>query len=482
MIDLSALKAHLNGKAVAVIGLGTSGLPVIDACLKAGIAVTAWDDNEAARQQAAARGATVAELTPATIAHHALVCLAPGIPLTHPKPHPVVALAKSNGVEVVGDIELFGRAKKDALTIGITGTNGKSTTTALIVHILKESGRSVAVGGNIGTAALSLPELAAQDAAGKPSVYVLELSSFQLDLCTSFAPTISVFINISPDHIDRHGDIAGYVAAKEKIFAPTHQPDATAIIAVDDAESAAVFHRQRKAGGRRLVAVSAHQPVTQGVCVNNDGLLCDDTHVICDLRQCPALQGAHNWQNAALAYAAARAAGVEREKIVAALRTFPGLAHRQHITATLNGVRYINDSKATNDDAAAVALRTFDPIYWIAGGKSKGSGYAACEKELHRVRHAFLIGAAEDEMAAWLDGQGVPYTRCHTMDEAVSRAHDMAQQDKLKDAVVLLSPACASFDQFKGFEQRGDVFAELVRILPGMTAAALPQPPKGPRQ
>lgn len=482
MIDLSALKTQLNGKKIAVIGLGTSGLPVIEAALKAGIEVTAWDDNEAARAQAAAKGAVIAAVSAANIADYGAICLAPGIPLTHPKPHPVVTLAKDNGVEVIGDIELFGRAKKDALTIGITGTNGKSTTTALIGHILKEAGRSVAVGGNIGTAALSLPELPAQDKNGQPSVYVLELSSFQLDLCTGFAPTISVFINISADHLDRHGSIEGYVAAKEKIFAPTHHPDATAIIAVDDEYSAAVFNRQRKEGQRKMVAVSAHQPVTQGVCVNNDGLLCDNTEVVADLKTCPALQGAHNWQNAALAYAAARAAGVEREKIIAALKTFPGLAHRQHITATLNGIRYINDSKATNDDAAAVALRTFDPIYWIAGGKSKGSGYAACEKELHRVRHAFLIGAAEDEMATWLDSKGVAYTRCHTMDEAVKRAHDMAQSEKRKDAVVLLSPACASFDQFKGFEHRGDVFAEAVRALPGMNNTNQPQGPKGPRQ
>ena len=482
MIDLSSLKSQLNGKKIAVVGLGTSGLPVIDACIKAGIDVTAWDDNEASRNQAAAKGATIAAITADNINDYAAICLAPGIPLTHPTPHPVVTLAKANGVEVIGDIEIFGRAKKDAFTIGITGTNGKSTTTALIGHIFKEAGRSVAVGGNIGTAALSLPDLPATGSDGKPSIYVLELSSYQLDLCTTFAPTIGVFINISADHLDRHGNIDGYVAAKERIFAPVPHADATAIIAVDDEHSAGVFHRQRKLGNRKMVAVSAHQPVTQGICVNNDGLLCDNTEVIADLKTCPALQGTHNWQNAALAYAAARAAGVERDKIIAALKTFPGLAHRQHITATLNGIRYINDSKATNDDAAAVALRTFDPIYWIAGGKSKGSGYAECTKELHRIRHAFLIGAAEEEMAQWLSVHNVPFTRCGTLEEATKRAHEQAQKEKLENAVVLLSPACASFDQFKGFEHRGDVFADTVRALPGMTAANHPQPPKGPRQ
>lgn len=462
MIDLSPLKASLNGRAIAVVGLGASGLPVIAACRAAGIRCIAWDDNEAARNAAQLAGADIADITSDNINDIALVCLAPGIPLTHPAPHRTVTLAQKHGVPVTGDIELFHLARPDATTIGITGTNGKSTTTALIGHILAEARIPVAVGGNIGTAALSLPMLPAE------GVYVLELSSYQLDLAQSFAPSIAVFINISADHLDRHGDLAGYVAAKERIFRGTGD----AIIGVDDAESAAVFNRQRKTGARTLTAVSAHQPVTKGVCVNNDGLLCDDTEIICDLKDCPALQGQHNWQNAALAYAACRKAGVSRETIIKALKTFPGLAHRQHIVATLNGIRYINDSKATNDDAAATALRAFDPVYWIAGGKSKGSGYAACEKELSRVRHAFLIGAAEDEMAAWLDSRGVAYTRCGTLAEATRAAHDMAQREKLADAVVLLSPACASFDQFKSFEQRGDAFVDTVRTLTNTPAPA----------
>lgn len=479
MIDLSPLKAQLAGKTLAVVGLGTSGLPVIEACRAAGINCIAWDDNEAARKQAADKGATIEEVTEANINTIGLVCLAPGIPLTHPKPHKVVDLAKDHGVLLTGDIELFHRTLPAAFTIGITGTNGKSTTTALIGHILREAGRSAAVGGNIGTAALSLPQLPAKDAKGRDSVYVLELSSYQLDLCKTFAPTVGVFINISPDHLDRHGDMEGYIAAKEKIFGPSNHPEAAAIIGVDDPHSAAVFHHQRKAGGRALVAVSAHQPVTKGVCVNNDGLLCDDTDIVCDLKDCPALQGRHNWQNAALAYAATRRAGVARDQIVSALKTFPGLAHRQHIVATQNGIRYINDSKATNDDAAAVALRTFDDIYWIAGGKSKGSGYAACEQELPRVRHAFLIGQAEEEMAQWLTAKGVPFTRCGTLEQATKAAHEMAQKDKIKDAVVLLSPACASFDQFKGFEHRGDAFAEAVRKLVPQSPNSAPQ--KGPQ-
>ncbi len=455
MIDLTPLKAALNGKAIAVVGLGASGLPVIAACKAAGITCIAWDDSETARKAAAAAGATIADITADNINDVALVCLAPGIPLSHPAPHRIVALARQHGVSLTGDIELFHRARPQALTIGITGTNGKSTTTALIGHILQEAGKATAVGGNIGTAVLSLPILP------DDGVYVLELSSYQLDLCQTFAPTIAVFINISADHLDRHGDMGGYVAAKEKIF----NGKGAAIIGVDDPESAAVFNRQRKNGARTLTAVSVQQPVTKGVCVNNDGLLCDDTEIITDLKDCSALQGQHNWQNAALAYAACRKVGVSRETIIKALKSFGGLAHRQYIAATLNGVRYINDSKATNDDAAATALRAFKPIYWIAGGKSKGSGYAACEKELSRVRHAFLIGAAEEEMAEWLDKNNIPYTRCGNLQDATRSAHEMAQRERRKDAVVLLSPACASFDQFKSFEHRGDIFVETVKTL-----------------
>jgi UDP-N-acetylmuramoylalanine--D-glutamate ligase len=458
MIDLSPLKASLDGKKIAVVGLGASGLPVIAACAAAGIPCIAWDDNAAARDAAAKTGAEIAEPSDENIKDVALVCLAPGIPLTHPAPHRIVTLARQHGVEVTGDIELFHRALPAARTIGITGTNGKSTTTALIGHILRESGAKAAVGGNIGTAALSLPMLPPD------GIYVLELSSYQLDLCQSFAPSIAVFINISPDHLDRHGDLKGYVAAKERIM----RGHGTGIVAVDDTESAAVFHRQRKTGARDLVAVSGHQPVTKGVCVNNEGLLCDDTDVVTDLKDCPALQGRHNWQNAALAYAACRAAGVPRDRIVAALKTFPGLSHRQHILGTLNGIRYINDSKATNDDAAATALRAFDPVYWIAGGRSKGSGYAACEQELARVRHAFLIGEAEEEMARWLESRGIPHTRCGTLQEAAAPAHEMAQRERPAGGVVLLSPACASFDQFKSFEHRGDVFRVGVAAIPGI--------------
>lgn len=440
MIGLSPLKAQLDGKAVAVMGLGRSGMPVFEACRAAGIETVLWDDDAMARDAAAAKGARLEDLNGADFSRFAFLCLAPGIPLTHPRPNPVALRARDAGVPVVCDIELFHRAKPRARTIGITGTNGKSTTTALAAHILKSAGVAAAAGGNIGEAILTLPDL------GDDGVYVIEMSSYQLDLCATFAPRIAALINLAPDHLDRHGGMKGYVAAKERIF----RGPGVAVIGVDDAESRALCARVRRAGAREVAEVAAPA----------DGIL----HGI-DLKECPNLKGAHNWQNAAIAYAACRAAGVGAEEIARGMRSFPGLAHRQNVVAVIGGVAYVNDSKATNDQAAAVALRTYDPVYWIAGGRPKAGGYGDCEKYLLHVRRAFLIGEAEGEMAAWLESKGVAHDRCGTLDRAVAAAHAAAREEGLPGAVVLLSPACASWDQFKSFEHRGDEFVKLVRGL-----------------
>ncbi|MBU6476265.1 MAG: UDP-N-acetylmuramoyl-L-alanine--D-glutamate ligase, partial [Alphaproteobacteria bacterium] len=284
--------------------------------------------------------------------------------------------------------------------------------------------------------------------------------SYQLDLCPSFAPDISILINLSPDHIDRHGDMAGYVAAKKKIF----RGAGTAVIGIDDRWSKDVYAGIMKTE-RKTLSVSCAGAAD--IAVSSTGLLCGF-----DLKQCENLQGPHNWQNAAMAYAACRAQGISDAEIFEALKSFPGLAHRQNIVAVHNGIRYVNDSKATNDQAAAMALRAFDPIYWIAGGKPKDGGYPDCEKYIRHVRHAFLIGAAEEKMAAWLETQKTPFTRCGTMDRAVKAADALAQREKLENAAVLLSPACASFDQFKNFEQRGEIFADLVGKLAAKEALA----------
>ncbi|HYD18978.1 MAG TPA: UDP-N-acetylmuramoyl-L-alanine--D-glutamate ligase [Patescibacteria group bacterium] len=460
MIDLAPLKDKLNGKPILIVGLGKSGMPVFDACGAAGIDCILWDDTPAAREAALARGAAVKDPAALDFSSIAFVCLSPGIPLTHPKPHAVVDLARAAGIEVLGDIELFHRAKPNARTIGITGTNGKSTTTALIGHILKEAKLPSAVGGNIGEAVLTLPDLP------ENGVYVLEMSSYQTDLATTFAPNISLLVNISPDHLDRHGDMAGYIAAKERMF----RGPGFAVISMDDEGSLGVYERLKAKAQRRVIAVSVERPLTHGVFASKEGVLFDGKNKVVDLNTCKALQGQHNWQNAAMAYTAAREAGVLPEQIAKGMQSFPGLAHRQNIVRHIGPVAYINDSKATNDQAAAMALRTFSPIYWIAGGKPKEGGYADSSRHLANVRHAFLIGQAEEEMAEWLTGSGTAFTRCGTIDRAVEAAHRMAQEETKDKAVVLLSPACASMDQFKNFEHRGEVFTELVKALKPLPA------------
>ncbi len=464
MIDLAPLKPALKNKAVLIVGLGKSGMPVFDACEKAGIKTVLWDDSADQRKAAAEKGARVEDPATLDFSTIAMLCLSPGIPLTHPKPHAAVVKAQSAHVEVVGDIELFHRAKPKARTIGITGTNGKSTTTALIGHILKEAKIPSAVGGNIGEAVLTLPDLP------DDACYVLEMSSYQTDLCPTFAPDIALLVNVSPDHLDRHGGMAGYVAAKEHMFKGT----GLAVISLDDEWCTGVYDRVKKKAQRRIVAISVVRPLTHGIFVSKEGQLFDGKNKVIDLNTCKALQGQHNWQNAAFAYAACREIIDTPATIARAIQTFPGLIHRQNIVTSIGPVTYINDSKATNDQAASMALRTFPLIYWIAGGKPKEGGYAECEKYLERVRHAFLIGQAEEEMATWLHSKNIHFTRSGTLDKAVEAAHRMAQEEKRDKAVVLLSPACASQDQFKNFEHRGEVFTALVKALkaaPADTAA-----------
>ena len=434
---IRALTAYTN-RIVFVVGLGKSGMSAAHALKAGGASVHCWDDGEAARNKAAAEGFTLTDPSKSLLlaAAEALI-LAPGIPLTHPAPHPSVVAAKAAGVPMLGDIELLYRAEPDATYIGITGTNGKSTTTALIGHMLTRAGVDVAVGGNLGTAALTLP---------KASVYVLEMSSYQLDLTVSPMFDIAVLLNITPDHLDRHGGMDGYIQAKERILRP-HDDDSTAIIGTDTPETAEIANRLLT-DGRNIVRIAKDsRPVAD----------------LIDSGACPALAGDHNKQNAAAAYAVGRALGLDEETILDGIRSFPGLAHRQERIATLDGIVYINDSKATNADAAARALSAFDGIYWIAGGREKDGGYADLDPYLPHVRHAFLIGEAMANMAAWI-AQRVPVTLSGTLADAVAAAHTAATKDG--SGTVLLSPACASFDQYPNFEIRGDAFRDLVLALP----------------
>jgi UDP-N-acetylmuramoylalanine--D-glutamate ligase len=446
------------GRRVAVLGLARSGRAAARALAAGGAEVLAWDDN------AATRAAVAGEIAPCDLAAAewrgitALV-LSPGIPHSFPAPHPTVTRAREAGAEIIGDIELLGRAEPNARYVGITGTNGKSTATALLGHILLEAGRRAEIGGNLGTAALSLAPL---DAEGS---YILELSSFQLELVTTLAFDVAVLLNVTPDHLDRHGGMDGYIAAKRRIFA-RQRAGAVAIIGIDDAICRNIAEELR-AGPARVVPISVTQPAPGGVYVNR-GHLIDATEggtlPVLDLAEAERLPGVHNWQNAAAAYAAARAAGVEPEVAAGAIRSFAGLAHRQELVATLDGIRFINDSKATNADAAEKALACYQAIYWIVGGLPKAGGIEPLAPYFERLRHAYLIGAATEEFAATL-GNSVPFTRCADLAAAVAAAAAQARADGVPGAVVLLSPACASYDQFAHFEARGDAFRNLVGLL-----------------
>jgi UDP-N-acetylmuramoylalanine--D-glutamate ligase len=450
------------GRKVAILGLARSGRAAAAALAAGGAQILAWDDNEKTRS-AVASEAGLHDLTKIDWRDIAALMLSPGIPHNFPVPHPATAAARRAGVPILGDIELLGRAQPDARYIGVTGTNGKSTTTALIGHILGAAGQRVEIGGNLGPPALGLAPL------GSEGSYVLELSSFQLELLPTLDFDIAVLLNITPDHLDRHGDMDGYIAAKRRIFAGQKE-GASAIVGIDDAicrDLAASLRRESKA---QVVPISVHEPASGGVYVA-DGWLVDaldgrPTRVF-ELSEAPHLPGLHNAQNVAAAYAVSRRGGLASKAAIAGIKSFPGLAHRQEVVDTINGVRYINDSKATNADATEKALACYEAIYWIAGGLPKAGGITSLAPYFKRLRHAFLIGDATEEFAATLDGK-VSYSRCGDLANALAAAEERARGDHAAaDAVVLLSPACASYDQFPNFEVRGDTFRRLVSDLPG---------------
>ncbi len=455
------------GRDIAVFGLGRTGLSAAKALMAGGARVHAWDDHDETRAKAEAAGVTLSDINRRDWQGMAALVLSPGVPYRFPQPHRLVRMADMVGVPVIGDVELFARAvntlpeRGRPKLVGITGTNGKSTTTALIGHILKEAGRDARVGGNIGTGVLDMAPLHAS------ASYVLELSSYQLDLVSSLRCDVAVLLNISADHLDRHGGMAGYVAAKQRIFANQSSSD-TAIVGVDDvhAQSAALT---LKRSARRVVHVSSEFALGRGVSAV-EGLLFDTASGkavrVGDLREAPALPGRHNHQNAAAAYAAARALGVERTVIMQAMRTFPGLPHRLELVGSFDGIRFINDSKATNAQAAEQALRAFPRVYWIAGGQAKSDGIRPLAPLFPRVAGAYLIGEAAEGFAATLKGEA-PVRQCGTLERAVEAAWKDATASGEREAVILMSPACASFDQFRDFEARGDAFRNIVAELIG---------------
>jgi UDP-N-acetylmuramoylalanine--D-glutamate ligase len=460
------------GKKVAVFGLAGSGLATASALLAGGADVVGWDDSPDRIAHAATAGIPVANLGEFDWSKIAALVLAPGVPFTHPAPHWSVGLARANAVEVIGDIELFCRERRahapDAPFVAVTGTNGKSTTTALIAHICAQAGFDVQLGGNIGTPILSL----APPQAGR--VHVIECSSFQIDLAPSIDPSIGILINLTEDHLDRHGTMASYAAVKERLIAGIRE-DGTAIVGVDDNWCQAIADRAGRAG-RRVVRVSVRHPLAYGIYMEGGRILeatGGTAQEVAQLGNIGSLRGRHNAQNAACAVAAALALGVDGRVIQAGLRSFPGLAHRMEEVGRKERVLFINDSKATNADSAAQALACFDNIFWIAGGKPKTGGIESLSAYFPRIRKAYLIGAAAKEFAATLDGK-VDHITAGTLDRAVEEAARDAVASGLDHPVVLLSPACASFDQFESFEARGAAFRNLVRKLPGVITPARP--------
>ncbi|MGB9141073.1 MAG: UDP-N-acetylmuramoyl-L-alanine--D-glutamate ligase [Aestuariivirga sp.] len=456
--------AHtFKNKRVGLFGLARSGLACAEALRLGGAAVFAWDDSDVAVAAAKAANLPIADLRGIDFTTLDSLVLSPGVPLTHPEPHWTVQKAKAAGLEIIGDTEVFQRevAGTGARIVAITGTNGKSTTTALIGHIFQTLGCDVDVGGNIGTAVfLMRPPV-------KDRIYVLELSSFQIDLMPGLKPDVGILTNLTPDHLDRHGTMANYAAVKARMFLKQDKND-TAIIGIDDDWCVDIALSIRNNATVRPVSV-LHE--TEDGISAHDGILRESLNgrevAQIDLRAMPALKGLHNWQNACMAYGAARALGLQAADIEKAMKSFPGLAHRMQEVGRLGRVPFINDSKATNADAAAKALASFDKIYWIAGGIAKAGGIKPLAPFFPRIEKAYLIGEAADEFARTLSGKA-PFEMCGTLDMAVVEAARDAASSRLDNAVVLLSPACASFDHYRNFEIRGDAFVKHVSELPGI--------------
>ena len=458
MISVSAF----SGKTVVVMGLGKSGLSAVEALVEGGARVWAWDDSADTRKSAAQSGVMLTDIYREDWGDIETLVLSPGIPGFFPLPHPIAEKARENGCEIICDVDLLARSNSEAQFVGITGSNGKSTTTALIGHMLSHAGFDTAVGGNIGEPVMGL------DALGGTGTYVLELSSYQLERVPRLQLNVAVLLNICADHLDRHGGMSGYVAAKKSIFERVVQ-GGKAIIGMDDQVCRGISLElmvNSTLSIQDIIPISANGRMPGGVFIDGT-ILVDDLEnrqtPIVDLAKMQNLSGRHNWQNAAAAYASTRIVGVEGTVIADALSTFSGLPHRQEIVRVIGNVRFINDSKATNSEATAKALASYENIFWIVGGQFKEKSVDINSGALSTVRHAYLIGDAQDLFAEVLDGK-VPFTRSGDIEAAVHQASQAARAYG-EPAEVLLSPACASFDQFASFESRGAVFRDLVETL-----------------
>jgi UDP-N-acetylmuramoylalanine--D-glutamate ligase len=446
----------VKDKNFVVFGLARSGMAAVRWLIQHGAQVYAVDSDVKKQHQAAELGAKIKaeHIDWSTIA--ALV-QSPGIT---PR-QDLSRLASDKGVPIITDCNLLRFSQPKAHFIGVTGTNGKSTTTTLIGHILAKAGEDVAIGGNLGVPALDLPVLPGG------GIYVLELSSYQLELSDPLSLTVAAWLNLSEDHLERHGSMAHYVEAKKRIFLQQGRQKTQAVIGVDDEWSKKIYRELLIKQPDKVMAVSCQDHLAKGIFVKGHRLVeayYRGEDCILDLRGVKHLKGQHNYQNIAIAYGVCRSLGLNKDLIVQGILSFPGLAHRQEVIAVLNDITFINDSKATNADAAAKALETFDQIYWILGGQAKTDGIEALQPYFNKICHAFLIGNAQERFAATLQNQ-VPFTYSGSLEIAVQQAYQLACQAHGKPATILLSPACASFDQFRDFEHRGEVFREAVKQL-----------------
>jgi UDP-N-acetylmuramoylalanine--D-glutamate ligase len=459
-----------NGQKVAVLGLGRSGLATAAALRAGGAEPLLWDDSPEARAKAEAEGFALTDLT-RNAALEGVACLvtSPGIPHLYPGPNPVIARALEMGIPVDNDIGLFFQSaagdewaemETPPKIVAVTGSNGKSTTTALIHHILDAAGKPTQMAGNIGKGVLSI------DPPVDGEVVVLELSSYQTELARALTPDVAVFTNLSPDHLDRHGGMGGYFAAKARLFT-LGGPD-RAVVGVDEVEGRYLAGALGQGPqDDRVIRVSSGQKLEGfGWSVfARKGFLSEWRKgrqvASIDLREVKGLPGAHNHQNACAAYAACRSLGLAPKLIEGALHSFAGLPHRSQLVGERAGVRFVNDSKATNVDSAAKALQAFPKIRWIAGGMGKDGGIAALKPMLGSVVKAYLIGHSARDFALQIGD--TPHEICETMERAVARAAEDAQAGE----VVLLAPAAASFDQYPNFEKRGEDFTARVKALIG---------------
>ncbi|RCL02680.1 MAG: UDP-N-acetylmuramoylalanine--D-glutamate ligase [Candidatus Tokpelaia sp. JSC188] len=456
-----------KGKKVALFGLGDSGIATAKALIAGGVTVVLWDDSEQAVIKAQEHGFFTEDLHNITWKEIAALVLSPGVPLSHPEVHWSVELAAAHNVEVIGDIELFMREYNAFLQlkclpaqkcpfIAITGTNGKSTTTKLIAHLLNIVGCDVQVGGNIGTPVLFLEPPA------EKRFYVVECSSYQIDLTPSLAPTIGILLNLTPDHINRHGSFERYTAIKEKVVTSAQ----TAIISIDSKPCRKIYNRLKEKG-KCILPFAVDHYLQDGYFSKGKKIFVNTYSKIEELssiKDAVSLHAMHNMQDTLAALACCHLLKTDFQDINSALLSFQGLPHRMEEIRKKEHILFVNDSKATNAEATAFALSSFDRIYWIAGGMPKKGGIHILRKFFPKIRKAYLIGKAAVEFSYTIDDE-IPVFLAATLANALRQAVCDAMEDKVGDVVILLSPACASFDQFTNYSERGDLFRKLVQEL-----------------